>query len=219
MGFKIDLHTHSIVSHDGGITDRQYVKALQKKLDFVAVTDHNVISPNLASQPGLDKEIIVGEEISTTEGDIAGLFLKTAVAPGLSLGETIRAIKDQGGLVYVPHPYEKFRRGLQQKELEAHKKDFDIIEVFNARSRNRLYSELATHFARSNNIAMASSSDAHGFLGLGGAYTEIAEEPTRENLVEQLRQGTLAVKYAPVPAYFYPVVNKVRKYFKRKNHV
>lgn len=209
------MHTHSIVSYDGGITDRQYFRLLQKKVDYVAVTDHNIVNNNLIAQPGLAAQIIPGQEITTSEGDIIGLFLSQTIPSGLTLANAIEEIKAQNGLVYIPHPWEKFRRGLQSKEMETHKNEFDIIEVFNARSHNRLYSELATHFAKKNNIAMASSSDAHGFGGVGSAYTEISALPTRENLVQLLREGKLVCKYAPVSAYFYPVINKVRKYFKR----
>lgn len=217
MNYKLDLHTHSIVSHDGGITDKQYVKLLQKKVDFVGITDHNIISKNLTSQPGLSRQLIIGEEISTSEGDIVGLFLKDQIQSGLTLAETIKKIKIQNGLVYVPHPYEKFRRGLQQKELDLYKEDFDIVEVFNGRSRNRLYSELSMHFAKSNGIAIASSSDAHGFRGVGTAYVLVSEVPTRENLVKLLNNGTLVCKFSPVSAYFYPVINKIKNYFKKKH--
>lgn len=217
MAFKLDLHTHSIVSHDGGITDRQYVRILQKKLDFVAITDHNIISNNLPSQPGLAPKIIMGEEIRTTEGDIIGLYLETSVPAGLSLADAIQKIKQQNGLVYVPHPFEKSRRGLQIKQLQQFKKEFDIIEAFNARSLSSLYAELSTQFARTNNIAMASSSDAHGVLGVGTAYVKVQEAPTRENLVELLRQGELVCKYASPIAYLYPIINRTKRRFKRNN--
>ncbi len=190
---------------------------MRNKVDFVAITDHNIISPNLPSQPGLNQQLIIGEEISTTEGDIVGLFLTEQIESGQSLAQTIKKIKNQNGLVYVPHPYEKFRRGLQQKELDLYKKDFDIIEVFNGRSRNRLYSELAMHFAKTNQIAMASSSDAHGFRGVGTAFVLVSDPPTRENLLELLHAGTLVCKFSPVSAYFYPVINKIKNYFKKKH--
>lgn len=186
-------------------------------LDFVAITDHNATNGAESLKNNLGDQAIVGEEINTTAGDIVGLYLQTSIPAGLSLQKAIQAIKEQGGLVYIPHPLEKFRRGLQKKELEQFKKDFDIIEVFNARSRSRLYAELARHFAQNNNIAMVSSSDAHGARGIGSAYVEIAEAPTRENLLQLLRQGNLVCHYAPVSAYFYPTINKVRKYFKRNN--
>jgi predicted metal-dependent phosphoesterase TrpH len=215
MPFRLDLHTHSIVSHDGGITDRQYSRILRKrKLDFLAITDHDSITKNFLADASLSSKLIPAEEITTLEGDVIGLYLQKNIPPGLTLAKTIAAIKEQGGLVYVPHPWEKFRRGLQTAVLYEFRNDLDIIEVFNARSRSRLYAELAHHFAQSNNIAMASSSDAHGARGVGTAYTEIAEAPTRENLLEQLAEATLVCKYSPISAYLYPSFNRVKKYFK-----
>lgn len=217
MAFRLDLHTHSIVSHDGGITASQYERVLRKKkLDFVAISDHKTLTKGFVGRH-FAQQIIPAEEIRTTEGDIIGLYLTETVATGLSLADAIAEVKRQGGLVYVPHPWEKFRKGLQSPALEQHKQDFDIMEVFNARSRDRMYAELARHFAQKNDIAMASSSDAHGIWGLGSAYVEIGEAPTRENLLGLLRRGKLVEKYAPVAAYLYPAFNRFKNRFKKQN--
>src|SRR5262245_43185713 len=110
---KIDLHTHSIASPDRSLSAKNYQKMLASgKLDYVAVTDHNVIDFARILHDQLGEQIIVGEEIATSEGEIIGLYLTSVVPSGLSAAETVRAIKDQDGLVYIPHPFETLRNGL-----------------------------------------------------------------------------------------------------------
>lgn len=186
-------------------------------LDCLAVTDHNSADAALALQQRFGQKIIVGEEIDTLQGEIIGLFLKQAVSPGKSLPETILAIREQGGLVYIPHPLEKFRRGLSQAVLEQYRSQFDIIEVFNARGWGRGRPSQALRFAKENNLACASASDAHSVSGLGTAFVEISEWPTPQNLVEQMRVGKITAKYAPALSYLAPSVNRVRKYFTKSN--
>src|SRR4051812_4619386 len=111
--FKIDLHTHSVESKDGGISFEQYAHALStNRLDVIAITDHDTIDFATHAQTELGDRIIVGEEIMSTGGEIVGLYLKEAVKAGLSPLETVKQIREQGGLVYVPHPFETVRKGL-----------------------------------------------------------------------------------------------------------
>lgn len=109
--YKIDLHTHSIISHDGGLTAQQYTKLIESKmLDYIAITDHNETQFARIMQQKLGSKIIIGEEIATTEGEIIGLHLKQTIPKGMTPEETVRAIKQQNGLVYIPHPFEIFKR-------------------------------------------------------------------------------------------------------------
>src|SRR5579864_6061736 len=129
--YRVDLHTHSIISQDGGITAAQYEKVLQSgELDCIAITDHNETSFARIMQKKLGERIIIGEEISTPEGEIIGLYLKETIPGGIGLDEAIASIKHQGGLVYLPHPYEHFRKGLQQSSIARILSDIDIVEVF-----------------------------------------------------------------------------------------
>src|SRR6266852_4695389 len=104
---KVDLHTHSQASLDGGLSAADYHNMLAQDngLQCVAVTDHNSIAFAQKLQAELGERIIVGEEITTAEGEIIGLYLKKTVPGGRSLAETVRSIKEQDGLVYVPHPF------------------------------------------------------------------------------------------------------------------
>src|SRR5258706_6823038 len=110
---KIDLHTHSIFSPDGGITEKEYEEIISKKiLDVIAITDHNRIGFAQKMQKKLGKSIIVGEEIWTSDGELIGLFLTKEIKPHLSLRETLKAIHDQDAIAYVPHPLDIFRKGI-----------------------------------------------------------------------------------------------------------
>src|SRR3954467_12292615 len=109
--FKVDLHTHSIASPDGSLGLEDYRRALaEKRLDYIAITDHNRIDFAAQIRATLGEQIIIGEEITAVEGEVIGLFLREAVPAGLPLAETIQRITDQGGVVYIPHPFETVRK-------------------------------------------------------------------------------------------------------------
>jgi predicted metal-dependent phosphoesterase TrpH len=215
--FKIDLHTHSTVSPDGGISFEQYVHAIDHELlDFIAVTDHNTIRMAQELQQALGKKIIIGEEIMTAQGEIIGLFLQEAIRPGLSLVDTIKAIKAQKGVVYLPHPFETVRKGLSQNDVDAIGDDIDIVEVYNGRAFVQNRGPQATTWARIHEKACAASSDAHGAKGLGSAYTDIKEEPTAKTLPELILYGHCSMQRPPLRTLLYPKANRLRKAFKKR---
>lgn len=211
MGYKIDLHTHSIISHDGGITAEQYQSLLGKNiLDCIAITDHNETSFAKLMQKKMGDRIIVGEEITTTEGEVIGLFLTKTIPAGLSVQKTVAAIKEQGGLVYIPHPFETLRKGLQREALEKIIGSIDIVEVFNARGRWRGKSSDAEKFASASDCAKAASSDAHGWYGIGSSFSVVAKVPEQQSLKKVLQNASLQKRYAPLWTYLYPAMNKVK---------
>lgn len=209
--YKLDLHTHSIISQDGGITASQYEKILQSgELDCVAITDHNETSFARIMQKKLGERIIIGEEITTTEGEIIGLYLQETIPGGIRLEEAVASIKHQGGLVYIPHPFEHFRKGLQAEALERIVANIDIIEVFNGRGKFRGKPSLATQFALKNALPQAASSDAHGWRGLGHTSSALAEFPMQKNLKSLLATALLDKTYAPFYTFFYPLLNRIK---------
>jgi len=211
LQFKIDLHTHSIISPDGGIREFEYKKLLEEKiLDCIAITDHNKIDFAQKLQEKLGNSIIVGEEITTKDGELIGLFLKKVIQAGMSASETAKEIHEQGGLVYVPHPFETLRQGVQLEILENMTGEIDIIEVFNGRGKWRGKTNKALEFAEKYGIVGAASSDAHGFKGIGKTYSVIDELPTRESLKKLLREGELEKVYAPIFAFLYPSINRIK---------
>jgi len=209
--YKVDLHTHSIISQDGGITATQYEKILQTgELDCVAITDHNETSFARIMQKKLGERIIIGEEIRTTEGEIIGLYLNETIPSGLGIDETLASIKHQGGLVYLPHPYERLRKGWQKGTIDRIAEDIDIVEVFNGRGRFRGKQIQAEQFALKYNILQAASSDAHGWRGLGHTSSTLTEFPTHKTLKKLLSKAILDKTYAPMYTNFYPLLNKIK---------
>lgn len=215
--YKIDLHTHSTASTDGGITAEQYAKALSTGLlDVIAVTDHNQIDFAVELRASLGDRIIVGEEIMTTSGEIIGLNLKNLVKPGLSPLETIKQIKDQGGLVYIPHPFETVRKGLTSDVLEELLDYIDLIEVVNGRAFFQNRSSKSAIFSKLNRLRVCASSDAHGLFGLGKTYTLTKELPTPYNLLDIISAGKPVAGMPSPRALLYPKYHRLRKKFSRK---
>ncbi len=214
--YKIDLHTHSTASPDGGITAEQYAKALDNEtLHFIAVTDHNTIKNAQKLQKSLGKKIIVGEEIMTRQGEIIGLFLSEDIKPNQNLSDAISQIKAQGGIVYLPHPFETYRKGISEADLIVVENKIDIVEVYNGRAFMQNKGPQATTWARIHEKSCAASSDAHGAKGLGSAYTDISEEPTVSNLVELIHFGHYNMQRPPFRTLLYPKANKLKRVFKK----
>lgn len=214
---KVDLHTHSIASHDGGLGLAHYKKALDEGLlDAIAITDHNRIDYAILAQQELGKKIIIGEEIMTSQGEIIGLYLKKAIQPGMGLAETVAAVKEQSGLVYIPHPFETVRKGLHPADLESIAGLVDLIEVCNGRAFTQNRASQAVVWAKLNNVRGFASSDAHGYKGLGRTYTRVADQPTKSNLLELMHKATLITDRPGISALLYPKYHKLRKKLGRK---
>lgn len=216
MNFKVDLHTHSSLSHDGGISEEQYQKILNENiLDFVAITDHNSIDLALKLHQALGDRIIVGEEIMTTAGEIIGLYLNQTVPAGLSPDQTVQEIKKQNGIVYIPHPFETIRKGLHPQVLEELADKIDIIEICNGRAFAQNKSEQTVVWAKLNHKPGAASSDAHGIHGVGKTYSIVTEAPTRENIVGLIANSIPNAERPKIRAFLYPKYNKIRKKVKK----
>ncbi len=208
---RIDLHTHSTASPDGGVTEADYTKLIQGNLiDFIAVTDHDRIDMAQHLQTKLGDAIIVGQEITTSEGEIVGLYLASLVKPHQSALQTVKAIKNQGGLVYIPHPFETVRKGITKQTLDSIASYVDIVEVHNGRAFFQNRGPLATTWARIHSKAMAASSDAHGVKGMASTYTEIGAKPTQENLIKLLATSRRRTTRPPLSSLLYPKYHRLR---------
>ena len=216
--YKVDLHTHSILSYDGGISRQEYIKAINdKSLDYIAITDHNEIDFALKLHKEYPNTIIVGEEIMTNDGEIIGLFLTKLIPKHLSVPKTIKLIKEQGGLVYIPHPFDLLRAGLGEDLLKRYLKEIDIIEVFNARTKLTGFDKTAQKFANKYNLVSSSSTDAHIYITLGRAYNIVDTSITKDNLVAELKTGGKKEVYATaLREKFSPVINVIKNLFRRR---
>lgn len=213
---RIDLHTHSYGSPDGGISLKGYQKALRVGLlNYIAVTDHNSIDSAKEIKKVLGDRIIIGEEIMTKEGEIIGLYLKKRIEPGLSASLTVHEIKEQGGLVYIPHPFETIRKGIQENTLREILPMVNMIEVRNGRALINFKGSDARAWSKLAGIAAVSSSDAHSFNGLGRTYTKVPHKITKKTLVGMLGSAELVVKGAKIHSLLSPKANRIRKRIRR----
>lgn len=203
---RTDLHVHSTGSYDSLLGIKELRKALKSSLDIVAITDHNNLDKATEIQQSLGSDkIIVGEEINTDVGEIIGLYLSKVIKPGQPVRKTAELIKEQGGLVYVPHPFESMQRhGLKQDALDQIIDLIDIFETYNARTLSLLSRARAVRFARANNLVQASGSDAHGPSGLGSAMRLLEETPTKDTLIELLRKSRPRIRPTTIKALLEP---------------
>lgn len=210
--YKVDFHTHSVASPDGALTKQDYEWMLQhNQLDYVVVSDHNRIDQALKIQTALGERIIVGEEITTSEGEIIGLYLKEVVPPGLTPYETVRRIHAQGGLVYIPHPFETVRQGLSHKTLDKIAEYVDIVEVHNGRAVFQKRSTQAIAWAAVHKKVGAAGSDAHGKAGWGKTYTILTKKPACATLVSSMQTAVYKTGFPGLRGLAYPKVNRLLK--------
>jgi hypothetical protein len=168
----VDLHMHTSWSHDCSIDAAELVDHAESEgLGAIAVTDHNVFGGALEAVDaarGRELLVIPGEEVKTDgQGEVIGLFLQREIPRGLSFEDTIAAIREQDGLVYVPHPFDRMHSIPDPRTLHRHLADIDVLEVFNARLLFESYNEEALRFARKYNLTMGAGSDAHVLQGVG----------------------------------------------------
>ena len=213
MPYKLDLHTHSTLSSDGGITPDQFESLINRRtLDYIAITDHNQINTALTLHERLGQPIIVGEEIMTSEGEVIGLFLRQHIPPHQSLSATLKAIKAQAGLVYVPHPADPRRHGLSLNAIRAHRPLIDLIEIFNARRLPSSSNQKVTTFAKTLNIPGGVGSDAHSFAEIGRTYSLLTAAPTPETLPHLLTTATHHTHSVTFRSFFAPSLNRLKKF-------
>jgi predicted metal-dependent phosphoesterase TrpH len=188
----VDLHTHSSASFDSLSRPGKMIgKAVQQGITHLAITDHERIdgAQRAVELAGDRLQIIVGEEIRTRDGDMLGLFLERAIAPGLSAADTAAAIREQGGLVGLPHPFDSYRSSGGSKAGEGPQKldelatIVDYVETHNARAY-RDANPLAGAFADRHGLPGVASSDAHSVMEIGIATTVL---PGAFSTAEELR--------------------------------
>ena len=138
-------------------------------LGAIAITDHNEIKGAFLARELAEGDpfVIVAEEVKTAEGEVIGLFLKELIPPELSFDETLSLIKEQGGLVYVPHPFDALRTTPSYRALVDNLHRIDVIEIYNAKVALSSFNLSAERFAAKYNIVAGAGSDAHVLPGPG----------------------------------------------------
>ncbi|MEA2279904.1 MAG: hypothetical protein QOK21_511 [Solirubrobacteraceae bacterium] len=206
----VDLHMHT--DHSGDCVtpvDVLLATARERGLGAIAVTDHNVIGGALAARAKAEEygvKVIVGEEVMTAEqGEVIGLFLEDQIPRGMTLEETIAEIRRQGGLVYVPHPFDRLHSVPDYEHLLKVVADVDAIEVFNPRIAIPAYNEEAVRFAAKYRIVGGAGTDAHVAQGLGAVRISMRDFDGPEEFLESLRDADItgrssSLHYAQVQA-------------------
>jgi predicted metal-dependent phosphoesterase TrpH len=156
----------------------------------VFLTDHNSIEGATRLQTVTDVRVVVGEEIMTADGELIGLFLRQLVPRGLGPVETARQIKDQGGLVYLEHPYDQFRRHLKEVAIEALADLIDIVEVVNGRSDNES-NRRAADLCDALGAVRGAGSDAHTIREIGSVYVEMEDFEGAPDFLVKLRTAKI----------------------------
>jgi predicted metal-dependent phosphoesterase TrpH len=187
-----DLHMHTSWSHDCSIeVDDLLDHAEAEGLGAIAITDHNVFGGALeAVEKARGRKLIVipGEEIKTDgQGEVIGLFLREEIPRGMSFADTVTAIRAQGGLVYVPHPFDRMHSIPDAATLHRHLAEIDVFEVYNARLLFEAYNDEALRFARKYNLTAGSGSDAHVLQGVGTGCVRLRRFNGPEEFLVSLR--------------------------------
>jgi predicted metal-dependent phosphoesterase TrpH len=195
MKVRVELHTHTNFSHDSLLNKWFYLLMLKlRKINVIGITDHNEIMGAIKFKNFLEKfniRVIVGEEIFSDKGEIIGLFLKEKIKLGLSPRETMLAIKEQGGIVYIPHPYDKkrYKTVLVEEEIKNNVDLIDIIEMHNGRNVEEYYSQNQLEIAEKYEKVKSVGSDAHTFIELGRNYNIMEDFNNELEFLENLQAG------------------------------
>lgn len=216
---KAEFHVHTVYSHDSTLTKYfLFLVCKIKKIRYIAITDHNEIKgakkyAKFLKIHGINA--IIGEEIFTKDGEIIGLFLKDKISPGLSAENTIKEIKKQNGIVYVPHPYDEKRKDtvIRPEVLDRIYKDVDLIECHNGRNIREEYSFKQNEIADKYKIIKVVGSDAHTFYEVGRNYC-LVNSISRDNLVDEIKNADFCKKKCIKFAHFNTKIARLFKIIK-----
>jgi hypothetical protein len=194
----VDLHMHTDHSYDCATpVEVLLATARERGLGAIAVTDHNEISGAIAAreharEAGVGVQVIVGEEVKTADqGEVIGLFIEELIPRGMTLQETVAEIRRQGGLVYVPHPFDRLHSVPDYEHLLSIVGEVDAIEVFNPRVAIGAFNDEAARFAAKYRIVAAAGSDSHVAQGLGSVRNRMRDFDGPAEFLQSLRDAEI----------------------------
>jgi len=190
-----DLHMHTEHSHDCAVPVAELLDYAQTQgLGAIAITDHNVFGgaqEAVELARGRKLVVIPGEEVKTDSGEVIGLFLKKEIPRGMAMQDTIAAIREQNGVVYLPHPFDRLHSIPDARTLHRFLADIDIFEVYNARLLFEGFNDESLRFARKYNLTMGAGSDAHVLQGVGTGLVRMRAFETPEEFLWSLRSAEI----------------------------
>ncbi|MFW6199014.1 MAG: PHP-associated domain-containing protein [Gemmatimonadota bacterium] len=210
---RIDLHLHTLASRDC-LSDPEEVlgRALARGLDRIAITDHDRIGAALEMARRYPDRIIPGEEVKTAEGvDVIGLYLEEEIPKGTPAREACRRIREQGGIVYLPHPFAPGKGGSGEL-AESLVGLLDVVEVFNSRLHRATLNQRAGEFARRHGLPGGGGSDAHSPGEVGRAFVDVPDHPNEpQALLEALGSARIHGRESPRWVHLHSTWAKARK--------
>ena len=204
---RVDFHSHTMWSGDCTTTpDELHDAVVAAGIDVLCVTDHNTINGAVELETRLPCRVVVGEELRTHAGELIGLFLRERVPLGLTPADAARRIREQGGVVYVPHPFDPMRSNLQTPALAelAAAGLLDAVEVKNAKTSLEHLNEQAATFAHQHGLAAGAGSDAHVPDAIGAAYVEMPDFDGPRDFLDALRDARVVGHHYDQPRPWRP---------------
>ncbi len=186
---RVDLHSHTMWSGDSTTTPDEIAEAVEASgIDVLCITDHHAIRGAVELGERLGCRVVVGEEMRTHAGEVIGLFLEERIPFGLPPAETAERIRAQGGVVYVPHPFDPMRRNISERALDdlVAAGLVDAIEVLNAKTSLPSLNARAARYAADHGLAAGAGSDAHVPLAIGAALVEMPDFDGPQDFLRKL---------------------------------
>ncbi|KPU43691.1 putative hydrolase [Oxobacter pfennigii] len=212
---NVDMHIHTIDSKDSLCSYESILKVCKKRnIDCIAICDHDSIrGAQIISNMNTEIKIIIGEEINTAQGEIIGLFLKQWIEPNMDVFNTIKKIREQNGIVYIPHPFDRLRKKRLKPDVLYDVCELsDIIEVFNSRNVYNEDNIKAFEFAQSKEILKGLGSDAHTPFEIGNSYIKMQDFNSPEEFLTSLSNAQYITKKSPLFVHF---ITKIVKHYNR----
>ena len=189
---RVDLHSHTMWSGDATTTPDELEEAVvESGIDVLCITDHGTTNGAVELARRLPCRVVVGEELRTHAGEVIGLFLTDRLPFGLSPADAALRIRDQGGLVYIPHPFDPTRHCLREDALDELLDDglVDALEIFNAKTSLQSLNRRAAEVAAARDLPGGAGSDAHVPEGLGAAYLEMPDFDGPASMLASMREA------------------------------
>lgn len=191
---KVDCHSHTMWSGDCTTTPDELLLAVQQSgIDVLCITDHNVTAGAQRMANELPCRVVIGEELRVGHGEVIGLFLSERIPQGLGPIESARRIRAQGGVVYIPHPFDPMRNCLWPEEIDELVAEglVDAIEGRNAKTSLSSLNRRAVDYGHDHGLAVGAGSDAHVPDAIGAAYVVMPDFDSPASFLDSLRQGHL----------------------------
>ena len=210
---RADFHIHTKYSMDCEMELDDIIETCRiKNLNCINICDHGTVEGALKLKDKAPFKVIVGEEILTPHGEIMGMFLSETIPSGISVEKAVEQVKQQGGLVCLPHPFDPFRGlSLTGGEIDELAKDVDVVEVFNARSHSDKTAEKAFAYASRHNLPGTAGSDSHTLREIGYTFVELPEFDTKEEFLAALRQVNIHRKKAGMMVHLSSTWTKLKR--------